>query len=110
MSGTGSDNAFSFVRMEREIPRFWDEAKVFQRSLKSGRDRQPYIFYDGPPFATGLPHHGNLLASVIKDIVPRYWTIPTHSLLTATRLLFGMALVSQSGEGGISTLSNHLYL
>ena len=81
MSGTGSDNAFSFVRMEREILRFWDEAKVFQRSLQSGRDRQPYIFYDGPPFATGLPHHGNLLASVIKDVVPRYWTMRGRHVL-----------------------------
>ena len=76
MSGTaGSGNAFSFVRMEREILDFWAERDVFQKSLERTRDSKPYIFYDGPPFATGLPHHGNLLASVIKDIVPRYWTM-----------------------------------
>ena len=41
--------------------------------LSKGRD--PYTFYDGPPFATGLPHYGHLLASTIKDIIPRYWSM-----------------------------------
>ena len=82
MSGTaGSGNAFSFVRMEREILDFWAERDVFQKSLERTRDSKPYIFYDGPPFATGLPHHGNLLASVIKDIVPRYWTMRGRHVL-----------------------------
>ena len=82
MSGTaGSGNAFSFVRMEREILDFWAERDVFQKSLEHTRDSKPYIFYDGPPFATGLPHHGNLLASVIKDIVPRYWTMRGRHVL-----------------------------
>ena len=82
MSGTaGSGSAFSFVRMEREILDFWAEREVFQKSLERTRDSKPYIFYDGPPFATGLPHHGNLLASVIKDIVPRYWTMRGRHVL-----------------------------
>ena len=82
MSGTPtSGNSFSFVRMEREILQFWDEQEVFKRSLEATRDKKPYIFYDGPPFATGLPHHGNLLASVIKDIVPRYWTMRGRHVL-----------------------------
>ena len=43
--------------------------------MRQNDSQQPFVFFDGPPFATGLPHHGNLLASVIKDIVPRYWTM-----------------------------------
>ena len=71
---TGS-SSFSFVDMEHDILRFWEEGQVFQKSLAKTRDKKPYIFYDGPPFATGLPHHGHLVASTIKDIVPRYWTM-----------------------------------
>ena len=43
--------------------------------MRLNESQEPFVFFDGPPFATGLPHHGNLLASVIKDIVPRYWTM-----------------------------------
>lgn len=71
-AATGS---FSFVEMEHSILRFWKDEDVFQRSLKNTQDKKPYIFYDGPPFATGLPHHGHLVASTIKDVVPRYWTM-----------------------------------
>lgn len=70
---TGSD--FSFVAMEHEILRFWETEDIFARSLKNTEAKKPYVFYDGPPFATGLPHHGHLVASTIKDIVPRYWTM-----------------------------------
>ena len=48
---------------------------MFQKSLERTRAGKPFVFYDGPPFATGLPHHGNLLASVLKDVIPRYWTM-----------------------------------
>jgi len=40
--------------------------------------KKPYTFYDGPPFATGTPHYGHLLASTIKDIIPRYWSMKGH--------------------------------
>jgi len=66
---------FSFVQAEHEILRFWREQKVFARSLAQTRDCPPYIFYDGPPFATGLPHHGHLVGSTLKDIIPRYYTM-----------------------------------
>ena len=66
---------FSFVDMEHDILALWQEIGAFQKSLENTKDKQPYIFYDGPPFATGLPHHGHLVASTIKDIVPRYWTM-----------------------------------
>ena len=68
-------SSFPFVKMEHDILSLWEEERVFEQSLEFTKDKKPYIFYDGPPFATGLPHHGNLLASIIKDVVPRYWTM-----------------------------------
>lgn len=65
----------SFPKMEEEILKFWDENKIFEKSLENLKDAPLYSFYDGPPFATGLPHHGHLLASTSKDVVPRYWTM-----------------------------------
>jgi len=70
---TGS--SFSFVAMEHDVLRFWADGDIFQKTLAKTGDKKPYIFYDGPPFATGLPHHGHIVASTIKDIVPRYWTM-----------------------------------
>ncbi|MDT8427270.1 MAG: isoleucine--tRNA ligase [Pseudomonadales bacterium] len=67
--------SFSFVQTEHEILKFWENQQVFQQSLEQTRQGQPYIFYDGPPFATGLPHHGHLVGSTLKDIVPRYYTM-----------------------------------
>jgi isoleucyl-tRNA synthetase len=72
---------FSFVGMEHDILKLWDEIGAFQKSLDNTKEKKPYIFYDGPPFATGLPHHGHLVASTIKDIVPRYWTMNGHYVL-----------------------------
>ena len=70
----GSEN-FSFVEAEHAILDFWEKSGVFQKSLQQTSNSTPYIFYDGPPFATGLPHHGNLVGSILKDIVPRYFTM-----------------------------------
>jgi isoleucyl-tRNA synthetase len=61
--------------LEREVLQLWDERKIFEKSLEQTRGGKPYSFYDGPPFATGLPHYGHLLAGTLKDIVPRYWTM-----------------------------------
>ena len=72
---TNRPDSFSFAAMERDILAFWTQHGTFQKSLDQTHALEPYTFYDGPPFATGLPHHGNLLASVIKDVVPRYWTM-----------------------------------
>jgi isoleucyl-tRNA synthetase len=60
---------------EEEILAFWHEREIFKKSLEKPSPRGEYIFYDGPPFATGLPHHGHLLQSAIKDAVPRYRTM-----------------------------------
>ena len=76
-----STPTFSFVAMEHEILEFWEEAQIFQQTLENTREKKPYIFYDGPPFATGLPHHGHIVASTIKDIVPRYWTMKGRHVL-----------------------------
>ena len=60
---------------EQEILKYWDEHKAFEKSVSERPEKKPYVFYDGPPFATGLPHYGHILSSVIKDVVPRYWTM-----------------------------------
>ena len=70
-----SKDSFSFVQMEHDILKFWREGDIFKKSLQKNPTSRPYIFYDGPPFATGLPHHGHLLAGTIKDIIPRYKTM-----------------------------------
>jgi isoleucyl-tRNA synthetase len=68
-------DTFSFVAAEHAVLDFWAKQDVFQKSLAQTRDQDPYIFYDGPPFATGLPHHGHLVGSILKDAVPRYFTM-----------------------------------
>ncbi len=80
-SGLPTGSSFSFVAMEHEILRFWEDGEIFQKTLTKTSDKKPYIFYDGPPFATGLPHHGHIVASTIKDIVPRYWTMKGRYVL-----------------------------
>lgn len=69
------DTKLSFAEMERGVLAFWSERRIFERSLENRRGARPYVFYDGPPFATGLPHYGHLLAGTIKDVVPRYQTM-----------------------------------
>lgn len=70
-----SDGKSSFPAMELNVLKYWEDNGTFQASL-SNRDGAPeYIFYDGPPFANGLPHYGHLLTGYVKDIVPRYKTM-----------------------------------
>lgn len=66
---------FSFPENERAILAFWQQNNTFQTSIDQRANATTYVFYDGPPFATGLPHHGHLLASTLKDIIPRYKTM-----------------------------------
>ena len=65
----------SFVEREERILALWEEKKTFLQSIELNKDKPAYTFYDGPPFATGLPHYGHLLAGTIKDVVPRYKTM-----------------------------------
>ncbi len=64
-----------FPSLEREIIEFWRRTDAFAESVRMRPEDREYVFYDGPPFPTGSPHYGNLLAGVIKDMVPRYWTM-----------------------------------
>ena len=68
-----SSTAMNFPKMEEEILTLWKKNRIFEKSLDPQKPR--FNFYDGPPFATGLPHYGHLLASTLKDVVPRYWTM-----------------------------------
>lgn len=65
----------NFPAEEERILEHWNQTNAFHRQLEISKDEQPYVFYDGPPFATGTPHYGHLLASTIKDIIPRYWSM-----------------------------------
>jgi len=68
----------SYIEKEAEILEFWKENQIFEKSVEQRPKNKPYIFYDGPPFATGLPHYGHILSFVTKDIFPRYWTMKGH--------------------------------
>ncbi|PWU22958.1 isoleucine--tRNA ligase, partial [Candidatus Cerribacteria bacterium 'Amazon FNV 2010 28 9'] len=65
----------NFAKMEEEVLQFWDEIHAFERSVEDRSDKDTYVFYDGPPFANGLPHYGHLLGSTAKDVIPRYQTM-----------------------------------
>ncbi len=65
----------SLVDLEEEVLAFWKEHRIFERSLEEREDSVSYSFFDGPPFATGLPHYGHILAGTIKDAIGRYKTM-----------------------------------
>lgn len=69
------DKNQSFPEMEVEILKLWEADDSFKKSVAARPADKAFVFNDGPPFATGLPHYGHLLAGTIKDIVPRYWTM-----------------------------------
>lgn len=71
---------YSFSHFEEQILAFWKEQKIFSKTLDPKKYKKQFSFYDGPPFATGLPHYGHLLAGTIKDIVPRYWAMRGHRI------------------------------
>lgn len=65
----------SFTAREERILSFWQRENIFKKSLDKTKKGPLFSFYDGPPFATGLPHYGHLLAGTIKDVIPRYQTM-----------------------------------
>lgn len=69
------DNGVSLADLEKCVLDFWEKEEIFAKSLDQRKGSEAYVFYDGPPFATGLPHYGHLLAGTIKDVVPRYQTM-----------------------------------
>jgi isoleucyl-tRNA synthetase len=64
-----------FVENEYKILKFWEDNKIFEKTLEKTKNKRSFVFYDGPPFATGLPHYGHILGSVAKDVFPRYKTM-----------------------------------
>lgn len=69
------DPKIKLPEMEKEVLKFWNENKIFEKSVENRKDSEFLSFYDGPPFATGSPHYGHIVGSVMKDVVPRYWTM-----------------------------------
>ncbi len=65
----------SVAKREEDILKFWQENRIFEKSKEKKFPKGEFVFYDGPPFATGLPHYGNILAGTIKDAIPRYKTM-----------------------------------
>ncbi len=85
MSDTNHENKLpkTIAEKEKETLAFWQEHKIFEKSidLPAGNDpKGKFSFYDGPPFATGLPHYGHILAGTIKDAIPRYQTMKGNSV------------------------------
>ena len=65
----------SLPEMEHEIQAFWEKEKIFEKSLEQNKQGKKYVFYDGPPFANGMPHYGHIMANALKDAVTRYWSM-----------------------------------
>lgn len=63
------------VEYEKDWVKRWKEGSTFEKSVENRSKDNAYVFYDGPPFITGVPHHGTLLSSIVKDAIPRYWTM-----------------------------------
>ena len=68
-----------YPAIEKDILKFWEQDGTFEESVRfRKRDGNDYVFYDGPPFANGLPHYGHILTGYVKDVVPRYQTMRGH--------------------------------
>ena len=63
------------IEYEKSLIDWWKKNQIFEKSVENRPIDKSYVFYDGPPFITGLPHHGTLLSSIVKDAVPRFWTM-----------------------------------
>ena len=74
-NGVDEKKKSDIAKREEDILAFWKKEHIFEKTLAKEARKGEYVFYDGPPFATGLPHHGSLLSSIIKDVIPRYKTM-----------------------------------
>ena len=75
MSFKPVDPKVDFPKQEEDVLKFWQEKDIFKKSVSQREGAEDFVFYDGPPFATGLPHFGHFIPSTIKDIIPRYQTM-----------------------------------
>ena len=73
------DSNPDLIKMQDEMIKFWHDHQTFEKSVNKNRDKE-VVFYDGPPFPTGKPHHGTVLVSFIKDMIARFWTMKGHSV------------------------------
>ena len=74
------DTNLNFVENENRTEKFWEENKIFEKSVKKNEGHPMYMFYDGPPTANGKPHIGHVLTRVIKDMIPRYRTMKGYEV------------------------------
>ncbi len=83
MTEKGEDKSLksSVAQKEEEILEFWNKNEIFKKSLEKEAPNGSFVFFDGPPFATGLPHYGHILPGTIKDIIPRYQTMKGKKVL-----------------------------
>ena len=75
------DTSLNFVEREKQVVEYWNEKKVFEKSMQATEGKEEFSFYDGPPTANGKPHIGHILTRVMKDIVPRYKTMKGNHVL-----------------------------
>src|SRR3989338_5361069 len=75
LSHTANTRKMGIKETEQAIAEFWKKNKLFEKSVGSRPADKQFVFYDGPPFATGKPHYGHILGLNAKDLFPRYWTM-----------------------------------
>lgn len=80
MTDIPEPNKSDVAKREETILEFWNKNDIFNKSVSKEAPKGEYVFYDGPPFATGLPHYGHIVASVIKDSIPRYFTMQGYTV------------------------------
>ena len=82
---------------EKALVETWKKNKTFEKSIEQRDIDNSYVFYDGPPFITGNPHHGTLLSSIVQDAVPRYWTM-NHLRLISPKHVSRWSLTLRPGN------------
>jgi len=107
------------LEYEKDLVQYWKDNKTFEKSVDMRPKDNSYVFYDGPPFITGVPHHGTLLSSVVKDAVPRYqtmkgkhvervWGWDTHGLPAENFVEKAMGITSRHEVGTKITLEDYI--
>ena len=75
-----------FVELEKEVLKFWEENKTFEKSVTQRSGAEEFVFYDGPPFANGTPHYGHIMVSYVKDVVARFQTMLGKTFVSSSML------------------------
>ncbi|TSE01227.1 isoleucine--tRNA ligase [Skermania sp. ID1734] len=77
---TAGESGASFPKLEERVLADWAANDTFRASIRNRADAEEFVFYDGPPFANGVPHYGHLLTGYVKDVIPRYQTMRGHKV------------------------------